>query len=130
MPILLGPYTSPQEDAFPSEIPYGRAGALYMLRMVKHWVPRSESLVESPIKRLTERIMATDDDGRGNWEWHGKSSFFQTHRSHHNLHDAWKGYLSFKDLTGIGRLACGASRRAKAQVSFSGAMVPLASCIR
>ncbi|RBR03777.1 hypothetical protein FVER53590_02175 [Fusarium verticillioides] len=65
IPILLGPYTSPREDTFPSEIPYGRAGALYMLRMVKHWVPRSKSLVESPIKRLTERIMATDDDGRG-----------------------------------------------------------------
>lgn len=79
IPILLGPYTSPQEDAFPSEIPYGRAGALYMLRMVKHWVPRSESLVESPIKRLTERIMATDDDGRGNWEWHGKRYFGAAH---------------------------------------------------
>lgn len=79
IPILLGPYTSPQEDAFPSEIPYGRAGALYMLRMVKHWVPRSETLIESPIKRLTERIMATDDDGRGNWEWHGKRYFGAAH---------------------------------------------------
>ncbi|RGP67844.1 3 like [Fusarium sporotrichioides] len=79
MPILLGPYTSPQEDAFPSEIPYGRAGALYLLRMVRHWMPRSETLIESPLRRLTERIMSTDDDGRGNWEWHGKRYFGAAH---------------------------------------------------
>ncbi|KAL3600460.1 hypothetical protein FPOAC2_04701 [Fusarium poae] len=79
MPILLGPYTSPQEDAFPSEIAYGRAGALYLLRMVKHWMPRSETLIESPLRRLTERIMSTDDDGRGNWEWHGKRYFGTAH---------------------------------------------------
>ena len=79
IPVLLGPYTSPQEDAFPSEIPYGRAGTLYLLRMVRHWMPRSETLIESPLRRLTERIMSTDDDGRGNWEWHGKRYFGAAH---------------------------------------------------
>ncbi|KAJ4316905.1 hypothetical protein N0V84_007629 [Fusarium piperis] len=79
MPRLLGPYSNPQDDLFPSEIPYGRAGALYMLRMVRHWVPASAGLVESPLQRLTERIMATDDDGRGNWEWHGKRYFGAAH---------------------------------------------------
>ncbi|KAM0561155.1 hypothetical protein ACHAPJ_003659 [Fusarium lateritium] len=79
IPRLLGPYSSPQDDAFPSEIPYGRAGALYMLRMVRYWVPGSEAIIESPIRRLAERILATDDDGRGNWEWHGKRYFGAAH---------------------------------------------------
>ncbi|KAH6894090.1 hypothetical protein B0T10DRAFT_398770 [Thelonectria olida] len=79
MPRLLGPYATPQDDPFPSEIPNGRAGTLYLLRMVKHWVPEYASLVQSPLQRLAERILATDDDGRGNWEWHGKRYFGAGH---------------------------------------------------
>ncbi|KAF7553991.1 hypothetical protein G7Z17_g3235 [Cylindrodendrum hubeiense] len=67
------------DDPFPSEICHGRAGALYLLRMVKHWVPEYAPLIESPLLCLTERIMNTDDDGRGNWEWHGRRYFGAAH---------------------------------------------------
>ncbi|KPM38777.1 hypothetical protein AK830_g7773 [Neonectria ditissima] len=79
IPRLLGPFPTPQDDPFPSEIGHGRAGTLYLLRMVKHWVPEYAPLIESPLKRLTMRIMNTDDDGRGNWEWHGRRFFGAGH---------------------------------------------------
>lgn len=60
----------PQADAddYPDEVFYGRAGALYLLRMVRHWVPNSAPLVEGTIVRLTERIMSR----LGEWTWRGK----------------------------------------------------------
>ncbi|KAH7157473.1 hypothetical protein B0J13DRAFT_541875 [Dactylonectria estremocensis] len=79
IPRLLGPYPTPQDDPFASEIISGRAGTLYLLRIVRHWVPEYAPLIESPLHRLTECIMATDDDGRGNWEWHGKRYFGAAH---------------------------------------------------
>ncbi|KAI5464506.1 hypothetical protein BGZ63DRAFT_153818 [Mariannaea sp. PMI_226] len=79
MPRLLGPYPTPQDDPFPSEMPNGRAGTLYLLRMVRHWAPEYAPLVESPLQRIAERILDTDDDGRGNWEWHGKRYFGAAH---------------------------------------------------
>lgn len=79
IPRLLGPYATPQDDPFPSEIPYGRAGALYLLRMVKHYLPQYAMILESPMRRLEQKILETDDDGRGNWEWHGKRYFGAAH---------------------------------------------------
>lgn len=79
IPRLLGPYACAQDDDFPSEILYGRAGTLYLLRMVRHWNPKCAGLIESSTRRLSERILATDDDGRGNWEWHGKRYFGAAH---------------------------------------------------
>lgn len=79
MPRLLGPYACAQDDIFPSEVIYGRAGTLYLLRMVRHWNPKYAELIESPIRRLSDRILSTDDDGRGNWEWHGKRYFGAGH---------------------------------------------------
>ncbi|KAL2758465.1 hypothetical protein ACRALDRAFT_1075051 [Sodiomyces alcalophilus JCM 7366] len=60
-----------QSDRFPSELVYGRAGALYLLRLVRHWVANSAPLVERYVVLLTDRILATDDDGAGNWLWSG-----------------------------------------------------------
>ncbi|KAF7561440.1 hypothetical protein G7046_g2714 [Stylonectria norvegica] len=79
MPLLLGPYPTPHDDPFPSEIVNGRAGALYLCRMVKHWVPTSAALLESPMRHLERKIMTTNDDGRGNWEYHGKRYFGAAH---------------------------------------------------
>ena len=59
-PALVGDY--------PNEVLYGRAGMLYLLRMVRHWVPDSAPLVERPMAMLTGKIMG---DGP-NWTWHGK----------------------------------------------------------
>lgn len=60
-----------EPDRFPSELIYGRAGALYLLRLVRHWVANSAALVERYVVLLTNRILATDDDGAGNWLWSG-----------------------------------------------------------
>lgn len=79
IPMLLGPYPPNSGDPFSSEVTYGRAGVLYLLRLIKHWVPNCDSFVESPINRLTELILETDDDGRGNWEWRGKRYFGAAH---------------------------------------------------
>jgi len=79
IPMLLGPYPPHSGDPFSSEIVYGRAGVLYLLRLIKHWVPNCDSFVDSPINRLAEMILETDDDGRGNWEWHGKRYFGAAH---------------------------------------------------
>lgn len=79
LPRLLGPYPTPQDDPFPSEVAHGRAGTLYLLRMIKHWVPECAELIESPLKHVAERIMNTDDDGRGNWEWRGRRYFGAGH---------------------------------------------------
>lgn len=79
IPMLLGPYPPDSSDPFCSEIVYGRAGALYMLRMIRRWVPGCESFLESAIDRLSDLILHTDDDGRGHWEWHGKRYFGAAH---------------------------------------------------
>lgn len=79
IPAILGPFPPAEGDPYPSELAYGRAGTLYLLRMVRHWVPNSESFVDSPLSRVAEKIMETDDDGNGNWEWHGKRYFGASH---------------------------------------------------
>jgi lantibiotic modifying enzyme len=60
---------------FPDEMLYGRAGVLYMLRMIRHWVPNSAPLVERAIVMLTEKIMSNME----NWRWHGKRYFGAVH---------------------------------------------------
>lgn len=67
------------DDPFPSELANGKAGTLYLLRMVKHWVPGYERETDQAMKLVAERILATDDDGQGNWEWHGKRYFGAVH---------------------------------------------------
>lgn len=42
---------------YPDELLYGRAGALYLLRMIRHWVPNSAPLVERDIVMVTNKIM-------------------------------------------------------------------------
>lgn len=67
------------DDPFSSELATGKAGTLYMLRMVKHWVPGHETKIDKAIKALAQQILDTDDDGNGNWEWHGKRYFGAAH---------------------------------------------------
>lgn len=52
-------------DEYPEEMLHGRAGTLYLLRMIRHWVPNSAPLVERFIVMVTAKILE-----RGpNWEW-------------------------------------------------------------
>lgn len=59
-------------DPFPSDLLHGRAGTLYLLRLIRHWVPNSAPLVELYIVRLTERMMSTVDTGDSSWLHTGK----------------------------------------------------------
>ncbi|OIW33541.1 hypothetical protein CONLIGDRAFT_182004 [Coniochaeta ligniaria NRRL 30616] len=58
---------SVQED-YPDELLFGRAGTLYLLRMVRHWVPDSSPLVDDAIAQVSQQIMERGPD----WTWRGK----------------------------------------------------------
>lgn len=61
------PHVVEQED-FPDEILQGRAGTLYLLRMIRAWVTDSAALVEQPIQSVTEAILAHGPE----WVWYGR----------------------------------------------------------
>lgn len=52
----------------PNELLQGRAGVLYMLRMIREWVPGSEPLVEPYIRSITGAALADGQD----WRWLGR----------------------------------------------------------
>ncbi|KAJ6443953.1 abscisic acid ABA receptor [Purpureocillium lavendulum] len=79
MPRLLEPASEEGGDKFPAEMIYGRAGMLYMLRAVRHWVPDCADMLEEPMRQLSQRIMVKDDDGKGHWLWHGSRYFGAPH---------------------------------------------------
>ncbi len=55
-------------DDYPDEVLFGRAGMLYLLRMVRHWVPGSNGMVDPAIAEVSNTIM-----NRGPlWRWHGR----------------------------------------------------------
>ena len=47
---------------------YGRAGCLYLLRLVRTWVPGSDDIVRPIIKELIQLIISHGPS----WPWHGK----------------------------------------------------------
>ncbi|KKY31070.1 putativelike protein 1 [Diaporthe ampelina] len=63
LPDLLAPCGS-----WPDELLQGRAGTLYMLRMMRHWVPDSAVLLDRSIDSVTAAILAHGPE----WKWHGK----------------------------------------------------------
>ncbi|KAL8820760.1 MAG: hypothetical protein Q9223_001076 [Gallowayella weberi] len=56
---------------------YGRAGFLYLLRMVRHWVPNSAGAVDACIKKVGDRILGNGPP----WMWHGKEYLGAVHGS-------------------------------------------------
>ncbi|KAK3940241.1 hypothetical protein QBC46DRAFT_314214 [Diplogelasinospora grovesii] len=56
------------QGSFPNEMLYGRAGTLYLLRMIRHWLPDSSSLIEPAIVELSNQILRQGP----NWKWHGQ----------------------------------------------------------
>jgi hypothetical protein len=58
----------PTSGDFPDELLYGRAGTLYMLRMMRHWVPDSPPLVQPHIDMITRKIVSRGPA----WKWHGQ----------------------------------------------------------
>lgn len=71
-PAILKTYPSGVKDVFKSEMLYGRAGALYLLRMVRHWVPEAASAIDPVMKQLAERILQSKDENNGIWTWNGE----------------------------------------------------------
>ncbi|KAJ0119350.1 hypothetical protein J7T55_013589 [Diaporthe amygdali] len=61
LPEILGP------GGWPDELLQGRAGTLYLLRMIRHWVPDSAVLLDRSIDAVTTTILA----GGPEWKWHG-----------------------------------------------------------
>jgi len=57
-----------QVQEFPDENLYGRAGTLYLLRLVRHWVPDSNGLVNPAIDEISNIIIKNGP----HWKWHGK----------------------------------------------------------
>lgn len=53
---------------YQNELLYGRAGTLYLLRMVRTWVHGSSPLVDDAIAQVSGTIMEAGPD----WTWHGK----------------------------------------------------------
>lgn len=51
----------------PDEILFGLSGTLYMLRMIRHWVPDSAALLEPAVQSITGSITAHGPD----WTWYG-----------------------------------------------------------
>ncbi|KAL1874826.1 hypothetical protein Daus18300_003367 [Diaporthe australafricana] len=61
LPEVLAP------NGWPDELLQGRAGTLYMLRMMRHWVPDSAVLLDRSIDSVTTTILADGPE----WKWHG-----------------------------------------------------------
>jgi hypothetical protein len=71
MPTIVGPYPDSEKDPFASEIWQGRAGTLYFMRLMRHYLPQSAPLLEGPIARISEKIMAdSKDEDEGGWLFH------------------------------------------------------------
>lgn len=63
LPEVLAP-----DGSWPDELLQGRAGTLYMLRMMRHWVPDTAVLLDRSIESLATTILAAGPE----WKWHGK----------------------------------------------------------
>lgn len=66
---LLGPEGDGPDGAerFPDELVFGRAGALYIMRIVRHWVPDCADLVDTALEQLASRLVSSD----GGWTFQG-----------------------------------------------------------
>lgn len=63
MPEILAP-----SGSWPDELLQGRAGTLYLLRMMRHWVPDSAVLLDRSSESVATAILAAGPE----WKWHGK----------------------------------------------------------
>ncbi|KAK1248816.1 hypothetical protein MKX08_007036 [Trichoderma sp. CBMAI-0020] len=68
MPTVLGPYPDLKQDPYGSEFWEGRAGTLYFMRLMRHYIPESAALLEGPIAQVSERILSDSiDQGERGW---------------------------------------------------------------
>ncbi|KAL7951945.1 hypothetical protein V8C42DRAFT_305725 [Trichoderma barbatum] len=71
MPTIVGPFPDSEKDPFESEIWQGRAGTLYLMRLIRHHVPESAVLLEDPIAQNSQKILADSiNQDEGGWLFH------------------------------------------------------------
>lgn len=68
------PSAAPQNEEKPlfDEMLYGRAGILFLLRLVRHWVPASKAKLTARMEEVAVRIMEANNHGEDSWDCHGK----------------------------------------------------------
>lgn len=64
-----------QGKEYPDEVLFGRAGTLYLLRAMRHWLPASAPKVDDSIKSVTEAILSDGPD----WNFNGRQYFGAIH---------------------------------------------------
>lgn len=62
-------------EACPDEVIQGRSGTLYLLRMVRHWVPESAPLIDETVQSVNKAILARGQ----HWKWHNRRYFGAFH---------------------------------------------------
>ncbi len=72
--------SSPEADEpLADEILYGRAGVLFLLRLVRHWVPGSKAKLDAQMRAVAARIMEANNHGQDSWVWIGKKFLGAVH---------------------------------------------------
>lgn len=68
----LGKVPAPGEkDEYDTDLTQGRAGALYLLRLVRSWVPASKVKIDAQMKPIAERLLESNGHGERSWKWMG-----------------------------------------------------------
>lgn len=64
---------SPKTDEpLVNEMLYGRAGVLFLLRLIRHWVPQYKPKLDKQMEAVAARIMEDNNHGQDSWVWGGK----------------------------------------------------------
>lgn len=79
------PITPGEEDEFDPEMMQGRAGALYRLRLVRHWAPHYSQKINRHIDCVAERLLEANGHGERSWRWKGSCFIGAVHGDIGNL---------------------------------------------
>lgn len=79
IPRIIAKTPEGGEDPFPSEMLYGRAAVLYLLRAIRKSVPGSADSVNEAISKICQKILDTKDNSKGEWLWNGKRYYGAPH---------------------------------------------------
>lgn len=74
-----------EEDIYCSELVYGRSGALYLLRLVRYWVPASTEKINAHVDKVADRIMKARNEAEGGWLWENRRYIGAAHGDIGNL---------------------------------------------
>lgn len=76
----LGHVPAPgDEEQYDTELTQGRAGALYLLRYARSWVPASKDKINAQMKPIAERLLEANGYGERSWRWMGRQFLGAVH---------------------------------------------------